>query len=639
MSLTGHEDDVHFKATFEQVEGSRSKGVITLTIDTPNWEKVNGIELWKHKEGDKITWTVEKVTMDETLAVEQSLLGVYPITPTKQEVYSSIAWCAKHDGCTSLPQCDPDQEKRKRKLLRTRKLYEYTQRSPGIPCQVRKVPDNHTLHYLSAAIQQKLLEHNSAIWNKHCRPWKTAKDVAHIYGCVFQQPSDITRWEDDVKFGLQRFAGTNNTMIRLCTELPEKLQVTPKMLKPFLGKYTLDKALKKRRLFVVDHAILERCPTVLNTTVCSPIALFYRDKRDRIVPIAIQLFQEKAEDNPVFLPSDDKYTWIIAKMWFNNADACVHQAITHLGYTHIVMEGFEVAVYRNLSKSHPMFKLMAPHFMYLMTINNLALDLLLGPGKYFDTVVSVGTKGAYELIKRYRTKWRLNVDGTLPADLKERGVDSPEIVPNYPFRDDALLTYNAILQYVTDYVHLYYPSDDMLNGDYEIQCWRAELDRPIEQGGLGIMGVEGVDGRFTSRDQLIQVVTSIIYTCSVGHAAANFKQYDEYAFPMNYPSLLRGRPPSDKKRRTESDVIEIIQDRANHYQLMTITKILSDHSYGNPLGDFDENFITDPKALNLVKEFRAKLDEVSETINESNEIRETRYDYLEPSKISNSINI
>ena len=32
----------------------------------------------------------------------------------------------------------------------------------------------------------------------------------------------------------------------------------------------------------------------------------------------------------IFLPSDDTWTWILAKMWFTNSDTLVHEA-DHLG--------------------------------------------------------------------------------------------------------------------------------------------------------------------------------------------------------------------------------------------------------------------------------------------------------------------
>ena len=37
-----------------------------------------------------------------------------------------------------------------------------------------------------------------------------------------------------------------------------------------------------------------------------------------------------------------------------------------------------------------------------------------------------------------------------------------------------------------------------------------------------------------------------MYVCTAGHGVSNFGQYDEYAFPPNYPAFLYGEPPMDK---------------------------------------------------------------------------------------------
>ena len=62
---------------------------------------------------------------------------------------------------------------------------------------------------------------------------------------------------------------------------------------------------------------------------------------------------------------------------------------------------------------------------------------------------------------------------------------------------------------------------------------------------LLFQGVFG-GGKFEQLEDLIKVVSATIYLGSVQHAAVNFSQYDEYAFPPAYPAKVIGGLPTNK---------------------------------------------------------------------------------------------
>jgi arachidonate 5-lipoxygenase len=138
---------------------------------------------------------------------------------------------------------------------------------------------------------------------------------------------------------------------------------------------------------------------------------------------------------------------------------------------------------------------------------------------------------------------------------------------------------------------------------------------------------------------LIGALTAIIYTSSVGHAAANFAQYDEYAFPPNYPSLMRvAGPPTDKSPRTEQDVIDCLPEKEKTLSIMLVTKILSDRGT-NSLGDFEVEYQFDPIGKKAVESFRKDLLRVGAIIDERNAKRSSPYLYLHPKEVPNAISI
>ena len=81
-------------------------------------------------------------------------------------------------------------------------------------------------------------------------------------------------------------------------------------------------------------------------------------------------------------------------------------------------------------------------------IFSLALTSLINKGGQLDTNINMGTTGLLALVERVFPLWRLDVEGNLPADLRNRGVDDPDVLPGYYFRDDAILLHGAIKEYV-----------------------------------------------------------------------------------------------------------------------------------------------------------------------------------------------
>lgn len=607
----------------------------------PCFGTVQTIEFWRDNAGVSADWFVETIRV-----VQLHAKSIFPI----------FRWIQAQDGDkenrlrihkedTFLPQFDPHLWQRGKEIKRKREQYviNYREDMPDMPVQVKDLPIDEQFSWgyyknlLLGKFEQLYLNFKAKLW---IHEWDSFDSIDEIYDGTRKKPEAADHWNEDVWFGNQRLVGCNPTLIKLCTEIPEKFGVNEEMMKPVLNGKTLASLMEKKRLFLTDLVVTEDLKHKENFNICAPMALFMLDDEDQLMPIAIQLNQQKGPENPVFLPTDDYYVWLMAKLWYNNADAAYHQSALHLGWTHLLMEGVILAMHRNISVSHPIFKLMAPHTLFLMAINSRGLSKLVSEGGWVDETMAIGVKGVYDLIGRCQKIWRFDLQGTPPAEFKSRNVEDPKVLPNYHFRDDSLLIYDIIHTYVTNYVHIYYDNDNMLLDDWEIQNWAEELARKKSEGGIGLAGVPERDGKagFNSIDDLVMVLSSILYTCSAGHAAANFLQYSEYAYPPNYPSQIRGEVIKDKKPRTEKDVIQSLPDRNVTLNVMTITYLLSEKPT-NSLGDFETQYIYDPEALSVLYRFQDDLKEASIKIRKRNNKLRFPFEVLLPENIPNAISI
>ncbi|XP_041521367.1 polyunsaturated fatty acid lipoxygenase ALOX15B isoform X3 [Microtus oregoni] len=263
--------------------------------------------------------------------------------------------------------------------------------------------------------------------------WRSLREMRRMFNFHKTPAAEyvFAHWQEDAFFASQFLNGLNPVLIRRCHSLPKNFPVTDEMVAPVLGPGTsLQAELEKGSLFLVDHSILSGVQTnVINGKPqfsAAPMTLLHqRSGSGPLLPLAIQLKQTPGPDNPIFLPSDDKWDWLLAKTWVRNAEFSVHEALTHLLHAHLLPEVFALATLRQLPHCHPLFK---------------------------STGLGIG--GFSELIKRNMEQ--LNYSALcFPEDILARDVED---IPGYYYRDDGMQiwgvpslldTQEALVQYVT----------------------------------------------------------------------------------------------------------------------------------------------------------------------------------------------
>ena len=111
----------------------------------------------------------------------------------------------------------------------------------------------------------------------------------------------------------------------------------------------------------------------------------------------------------------------------------VSQMGTHLLKTHLLVESFAVATWRQLPSVHPVFRLLFVHLRYVKAINTLGRNELIAQGGIVDKTLSVGGGGHIQLLEKTYKNFKFEML-SLPDILKKKGVDDIEKLPNYYYR-------------------------------------------------------------------------------------------------------------------------------------------------------------------------------------------------------------
>ena len=221
--------------------------------------------------------------------------------------------------------------------------------------------------------------------------------------------------------------------------------------------------------------------------------------------------------------------------------------------------------------------------------------------------------------------------GSPPADLAARGLDDPAVLPEHPYRDDALLVWGAIRSFVDAYVRRYYPADAAVAADPELGAWIREMGSP-EGGRLqGLHPVETVSA-------LVELMATVVWTGSAQHAAVNFPQFPYMSAPPNLLGAFWAEWPVPGVKSDEATLLSVMPpynmamiQHGTTYQLSSLRM--------NRLGHYPWLHFKDREVRGLVDRFNADLNEVEKVIAARDPGRLLPYPFLLPSNIPASIHV
>ncbi|KAI4832930.1 hypothetical protein KUCAC02_015866 [Chaenocephalus aceratus] len=461
--------------------------------------------------------------------------------------------------------------------------------------------------------------------------WTDIKDVDRVFSNKDTKISKYgeEHWKEDAFFGYQYLNGVNPILIQRCTALPEHFPVTDEMLFSSLAV-----EMEHDNIFLLDYNRFDGLKANIvhgkQQYLMATLVLLQKTLDDKLMPIAIQLKQTPAEDNPIFLPTDSEYDWLMAKMFVRSADSSEHQLNVHLLRTHLLAEVYAVSLLRNFPMVHPLYKLLVPHTRYTLQINFLARDLLISEDGFFDKNVASGGESLFKILQESTSSITYS-SLCMPEDIAERGMED---VPNYYYRDDGLKLWVIIQRFVEGVLSFYYKSDDEVQQDSELQKWLSDI---FEHGFLSDENT-GIPQHLSSVTELVKFVTMVLFTCSAQHSAVNDGQFDYGGWMPNSPFTLQLAPPTTKGTTCEATMLNTLPDIGTSAQGMATLWLLSKPPFDFvPLGQFPEEHFSEDIPCQLIKDFQEQLEVLSACIRVRNIGLDIPYTYMDPALMENSV--
>ncbi|KAH7432818.1 hypothetical protein KP509_07G041700 [Ceratopteris richardii] len=469
-------------------------------------------------------------------------------------------------------------------------------------------------------------------------------------------------WSTDAEFARQTIAGMHPFTIQRVKVFPLESKLDPKVygpppssinshhIEPYLEGMTVSEALKENRLYVLDYhdaflPYIQKINALTDRKAYASRSMFLLTKEGTLTPVAIELSLPKGtgREDRVFVPpgnTSEKHQqslWKLAKIHAILNDTAVHQTYSHFVRTHSSIEPIIIASHRQLSAMHPLMVLLLPHFKDTLNINALARKVLLNAevknilrGGIIEYTFSSG-RYSLELSSILYKDWRFDEQG-LPGDLLKRGMAVRDanakyglrlLIEDYPYAVDGLEVWDSIETWVTDFIRIFYIRDEDVIQDKELRTWWKE----IREKGHGDKKDEPGWPSMDRIEDLVLVVTTIIWLASAHHAAVNFGQYPFAGFMPYRPTVGRKLIPTPNSPEYESFLkdpdaflLSSISSPAQTIVGLSIIEVLSTHASNEEyLGQrSDTQWTNNPQVMRAFEKFQEKLFKIGQHIEQRN---------------------
>ncbi|RYC55919.1 hypothetical protein CHU98_g10291 [Xylaria longipes] len=344
------------------------------------------------------------------------------------------------------------------------------------------------------------------------------EDYASLYDGQWEKafpdgpfPGMLTNFTDDRLFSMMRLSASPYRLQRV---KPGDTLLFPVDDAVAITGLSLEQLQAQGRLFLEDFSEMKELdPTDKFGAGCQ--GYFYIDpKSGDFLPLAIRPLVKGREDSAlVYTPKDESTDWMLAKLFMNQNDGW-HNTWAHITQSHSAAEAPYLAAIRTLSDNHPVLAIInriekTPwNIRPLLEAGVESGASSTGPQYYAWTSISGRTWANQVYTSSETANFQSNYYRTL---LENHGlINSPHgpALKSFPFYEDASVVTEAIRDFMTVYVNSYYPNDQAVAQDTELQAWRRETDTAK---------VYDFPKSIATRKTLIDILTHQTYLGAVVH--------------------------------------------------------------------------------------------------------------------------